>query len=107
MLLGVLAITAAPFAVWGILGVVAHVWKINLRATRPWLRASRWITWLIGMPLIVIAVASHKYYWLFPIGMSLTSSSIIFGPIEGWVKKRYAPDLLSPESDGWWPTVRK
>ncbi len=88
MLVGFLAIAATPFAAWGILGIAARFWKMDLRATLPWLRVFRWTLWLIGMPLIVTALVSHKYYWCFPIGMSLTSSSILFGPVAGWVKKR-------------------
>ena len=107
LLVGVLATAAVPFAAWGILGVIARIWKVNLRATLTWLHALRWIVWLTGMPLILTAVASHRYFWLFPIGMSLTSASILFEPVEGWVKKRYAPELVVPESDGWWPTLRK
>jgi hypothetical protein len=34
-----LAVVAVPFAGWGVLGVIAHVEKINLRVTLPWLRA--------------------------------------------------------------------
>ena len=100
LLVGVLAIAAVPFAVWAILGLVAHVWEVSLRPILPWLRALRWLVWLIGMPLIVTAVTSHKLYWLFSIGISLTSASVLFGLVEGWVKRRYAPELLIPESNG-------
>ena len=100
MLVGSLGITAVPFAVWGVLGVIARVRKISLRAALPWLRALRWLVWLIGMPLVVAAVASHKYFWLFPIGMSLATASVPFGAAESWVKRRYAPDSSTSASDG-------
>jgi len=104
LLIEVIAIGAMPFVVRAFLGVVAHGWQLNLRATLPSLSALRW---LIGMPLILVVVVGQKYFWLFPIGTSLTSASILFAPVEGWIQKRYAPELWIPESDGWWPTVRK
>lgn len=98
MLLGVLALATMPFAAWGILAAVARNWKANLRPTLAWLRASRWVIWLIGMPLVLAAVLSHEYFWLFPIGASLISASAGLAPVEGWVRRHYAPELLPPES---------
>jgi hypothetical protein len=106
LLIAVLA-NAAPFIVWGVLYVVGRILTVTLRPTLPWLHASRWAAWLIGMPLVVAALAWHRYSWLFPVGMCLASWSIAFGIVEGWVKKRYAPELLPPEPDGWWPAPRE
>jgi hypothetical protein len=105
-LIWVLAISFAPLAAWGILGAVAQFWKISLRATLPWLHASRLALSLISMALIVTALASHNYFWFFPIGLSLTSASLFFGTVEAWIKRRYVRELLALQSDSWWPTIR-
>jgi hypothetical protein len=89
--------------------IIARIWKVNLRPTIPWLHTLRWAVWLIGMPFVLLAVleSSRVKFWYFVIGMALNSSSIQFGIVEGWVKRKYAPELVPPESpDGWWPSPR-
>jgi len=108
MLIGVPAVSALPFALWGVLFVVARVWQTNLRSTLPCLRVLRWLTWLIGVVFTGAAVLSHRLFWLWPIGVIVTTFSVGLSFAEGWVKRRYAPELLPVESPfGWWPTARK
>ena len=53
MLLGLLAISAMlPFVMIGMLAVMARLWKTNPRVMLPWLRALRWLTWIIGLLLV-------------------------------------------------------
>jgi hypothetical protein len=108
-LIGVWAIAAAfPFVTIGALAAAARFWKANLRLTLPWLRALRWVLWLIGLPFALAALASDRLFFYFPIGMVMISASAGLAISEHWVKRRYAPELLQRESpDGWWPTVRK
>jgi hypothetical protein len=107
ILIGVAAIAvASPFATIGVLAAIARFRKANLRPTLRWLRASRWVAWLIGLPFAFAAVVSHQLFFCFPIGMSLISASAGLAITEQWVKRRYAPELL-PTEDGWWPTERK
>jgi hypothetical protein len=105
----VLAIAAVPFATKGVLAIVARIWKSNLRPTLPWLHTLRWVLYLIGMLIAFFAVlrSGGVQFSLVAIGIALVSSSAGFGIVEGWVKRRYAPELLPPESpDGWWPSPR-
>src|SRR5271156_3783930 len=102
----VLAIAAVPFATKGVLAIMARSWKANLRPTLPWLHTLRWVLWLIGMLIVSFALLKPGgvQFSAFAIGMALVGSSAGFGIVERWVKRRYAPELLPPESpDGWWP----
>jgi hypothetical protein len=96
VLIGVLTIASVPFAIWGILAVITRLWKSNLRVTLPWLHAFRWLMWVVGMLVATPAVLGpHRYFWMFPIGLSLASISAGLAPVEGWVKRRYAPELVA------------
>jgi hypothetical protein len=100
-----IAFMASPLVTWGALVAVARVWKANLRPTLSWLRALRWVGWLIGAALTTVSVVYDPLHWLFPIGVTLNGSSSGLALCEGWVKRRYAPELLvSP--DGYWPSPR-
>jgi hypothetical protein len=95
MLIGVLAIAAAcPFVMIGVLAV-ARFWKTNLRLTLPSLRGLRWVAWLTGLLLVIAALASHRLFFCFPIGMSMISASAGLAIVEQWVKRRYAPAYSS------------
>jgi len=74
-----------------------------LRPALPWLRALRWVAWLVNAPLLLVAVVYDPLHWLFPIAASLSASSSGLAICEGWVKRRYAPELL-PSSECWWPS---
>jgi hypothetical protein len=41
------------------------------------------------------SVLSRRFFWLFPVAISLTGCSSGLSLAEGWLKKRYAPELLS------------
>jgi hypothetical protein len=99
-------VVASPFATIGVRATVARFRKANLRPTLPWLRASRWVVWLIGAPFVAVALASHRLFFCFPIGLSMISASAGLAIAEQWVERCYASELL-PSQDGWWPTVRK
>ena len=80
MLLGLLTISAAlPFVTIGVLAIMARFWKANPRVTLPWLRALRWLTWLIGLSLVA-ALFAYSHLALYPsIGMSLLTVSAGLG----------------------------
>jgi hypothetical protein len=100
VLIMILVLASCPFLCWGILVVIARVWKHSLRAVLPWLRAIRWVAWILGMSLATAALfGPHKYFWLLPLGIALgTCTNIGLAPVQSWVKRRYAPELLQPES---------
>jgi len=95
MLLGLLAISAAlPFVTVGVLAVMARFWKTNPRVMLPWLRALRWLTWLIGLSLVA-AVFKYPHLLAFPhlalypsIGMSLLTVSAGLAISEDWVRRK-------------------
>jgi hypothetical protein len=95
ILVGVLAIAASPFVLIGVLAVVARLWKANLGPTLRWLRALRWVGWLIGVPLVLAALASHRLFFCFPFGTSMIGASVGLAISEQWVKRRYAPNSSS------------
>jgi hypothetical protein len=100
MLGGILAIGAGfPFVTIGVLAVIAHFWKFNLRQTLPWLRTMRWIGWLVGSGVASVALVSHRFFptFWFVIGMSIVSASAGLAISEQWVR-RDAPESLPPES---------
>jgi hypothetical protein len=102
-------IVAVPFAVKGGLVIVARIWRANLRPTLPWLHTLRWVLWTVGMMITIFALirSGGVQFSLFTIGMALNTSATGFGMVEGWVKRRYAPELVAIESpDGWWPSPR-
>ena len=102
MLLGLLTISAAlPFVTIGVLAIMARFWKANPRVTLPWLRALRWLTWLIGLSLVA-AVFAYPHLLAFPhlalypsIGMSLLTASAGLGISEDWVRRK-APASSPP-----------
>jgi len=97
----------APLLCLGILAVVARIWKPDLRAILPWLRAVRWIAWIVGVLFTAPGLLGMYRYWrpFFPIGAGLVPCSIGLGVVEVWVKRRYAPRSLQRESpDGYWPS---
>jgi hypothetical protein len=100
-----IAFMASPLVTWGALVGVARVWKANLRPTLSWLRALRWVGWFIGAVLTIVSVVYDPVHRLFPIGVALTSCSSGLAMCEGWVKRRYAPELLA-SGDGYWPSPR-
>jgi hypothetical protein len=100
ILLGLLAISAAlPFVTIGVLAVMARFWKINPHVTLPWLRALRWVTWLIGL-LLVAAVFKDPQILAYPhlsfspsIGMSMLTASAGLGLSEDWVRRNTPASL--------------
>jgi hypothetical protein len=97
----------APLLGLSILAVVARIWKPDLRELLPWLRAFRWIAWLVGVLFIAPEfLGMHRYYWpFFPIGGGLVPCSSGLEIVEAWVKRRYAPKSFRHESpDGYWPS---
>jgi hypothetical protein len=97
----------APLLGLGILAVIARLLKPDLRTVLPWLRALRWIAWIVGVLFIGREfLGMHRYYWPFsPIGGGLVPCSIGLGVVEAWVKRRYAPMSFPHESpDGSWPS---
>lgn len=103
-----LAIGSAPMLSLGILAVVSRIWKQNLRSTLPWLRALRWILWLVGMIFVTATVLGIYRFdrLLLAVGGGLVSASIGLAVVEAWVKRHYAPELIPPAPDGYWPSPR-
>ena len=99
LLVGVLVLATVPFAAWGALRIVARVWKANLRPTLPWLRASRWVAWLVGMLTASTGLISHEHFWLLPIGLSMAGASGGLALVERWVKREYSPELSAASLD--------
>ena len=94
-------VASVPFVFWGILVVLARLWNPNMRRVLPWLRTIRWIVWGLGNILVFVVLGlPHKYFWLFGIAMCIVSIGPGLAPVERWVKKRFAPELLDPKSDG-------
>lgn len=95
MLLAAVALLVLPCAAWIALAVIARFWNANLPPLLPWLRGVRWALWLVGTLLFLASIVSHRFPWLFPIGIGLTGCASGLSLAEGRLKRRYAPELLS------------
>jgi hypothetical protein len=95
VLLAVVTLLVLPCAVWAALALIAKFWNAKLGPMLPWLRGVRWVLWIVGTPLLLASVLSRRFFWLFPVAISLTGCSSGLSLAEGWLKKRYAPELLS------------
>jgi hypothetical protein len=95
VLLAVVTLLVLPCAVWAALALIAKFWNAKLGPMLPWLRGVRWALWIAGTPLFLVGVVSPRFFWLVPVGISLTGCSSGLSLAEGWLKKRYAPELLS------------
>jgi hypothetical protein len=96
---------ALPFIVWLALYIAARWWSINLRPVLPWLNILRWVGWGLGVALSLIYLGLDR----FPAyGGAMITFSIGLSFPQGWVKRRFAPELIEPNSpDGYWPSKRE
>jgi hypothetical protein len=100
------ALVASPLIVWLALYLAARWWSLGLRPVLPWLRVLRWVGWGLGIALYLTYFARDRFPWVY--GAAMLSFSIGLLLPEGWVKRRFAPDLMEPDSpDGWWPSKRE
>jgi len=102
-----LTFVALPLIMWGLLVAWVRVGNPNLRPLVAWLRAVQWGTWLVGAPLALIGILYDPLRWLFPLGAGMGACSSGFGAVNGWIKRRYTPELVPSDSaDGYWPSPR-
>jgi len=107
LLFTALTFIALPLIMWGMLLAWVRVGNPNLRPMVAWLRAAQWGAWLLGAPLAFIGVLYDPLRWLFPLGAGVAACSSGFGAVNAWVKRRYAPELVTPDSTGgYWPSSR-
>jgi hypothetical protein len=100
-----LLLAPAPFIIWLALFVAARR-SINLRPVLPWLRILRYLAWGVGITLGVVWLATGRFIWVGYEGAIIGFSAGLAIP-EGWVKRRFAPDLLEHgPPDEWWPSQR-
>jgi hypothetical protein len=91
-----IALVAAPLVFWLFFYCLARFSSVDLRNAMPWLKALRWVTWILSMALAGAAVVVdpiHLHY-LAPYGFALFSFSAGLSIPQGWLKKR-----LGLESD--------
>lgn len=98
-------LVVGPLIVW--LGLyLAAASGSQLRPALPWIRAVRWFGWASGVVLFI----GHWAYESIPrsFGLALLTFAIGLAMPEGWVKQRFAPDLIGPETSGeYWPSERQ
>jgi hypothetical protein len=101
--IGSLLITA-PMIVWFSL-YVAALQSMKLRPVLPWLRVLRWVGWGLGIVFFLAALARNSFPTY---GCAMSAFSAGLSLPEGWVKRRFAPDLIEPNpEDEWWPSKRE
>jgi hypothetical protein len=107
LLFTALTFIALPIIMWGVLLAWVRVRNPNLRPMVAWLHAVQWGTWLLGAPLAFVGVLYNPLHWLFTLGAGMAACSSGFGAVNSWVKRRYAPELVTCDStDGYWPSPR-
>jgi hypothetical protein len=89
-----------PLLIWLALYLVATCWSVNLCPALSWLRILRWLGWGLGVALFIVGLAHDSFPRIY--GLALISFSVGLSMPQGWIKRRFAPELLEPERD-WWP----
>jgi hypothetical protein len=104
-----LPIIALPYFVWSVLVVLSRFSAANVSGTLRLFRPLRWVLALSASLLMIGALlTSRRVFWMFPLGMSIVCSSFGFAIVEGWVKRKFFPELAqADEPYEWWPTERK
>jgi len=90
-----------PLLIWLALYLAYRWWCFNLRPVLPWLRTLRWIGWGFNVLSVLLWIASPHFSLVY--GIAMMTFSVGLSIPEGWVKRRFAPDLIDPQ-DGFWPT---
>jgi hypothetical protein len=95
---------AAPFVVWLGLYAASRFASLNLRPAVAWLRVLRWTTWGAAVCLFFAHIANDRFPFVYAAAGFIFSQGLFFP--EGWVKRRFAPELVAPAEspDGWWPS---
>lgn len=93
-----LASFALPLIFWLTMYWAARWWSINWRPILPWLRTVRWISWGFAAVLLLLGLGDANFSWL---GFAMLSFSAGLCIPEGWVKRRFAPELVNRD---WWPS---
>jgi hypothetical protein len=102
----ILLLAPAPFIIWLALWIAARR-SINLRPLIPWLRVLRWLGWGAGLMFGFAWLATDRFVWI-TYECALIGFSAGLGIPEGWVKRRFAPELLEHgPPDEWWPSKRE
>ena len=78
----------APFAFWLSFYYLAKFSSIDLRRALPWLKALRWVTWILATPFMFAAIVNDSYHYFFVYGCGLFSFSAGLSFSQGWLKKR-------------------
>ena len=99
-------VAAAPMIVWFALYVAARWGTIGLASVLPWLRILRWVTWGLAVALFIAHFTHDRFPWAYGAAVFAVSAGLSLP--EGWVKRRFATDLIQPNSPGgWWPSKRE
>lgn len=95
-----------PLVIWLAFYTAYRWWSFNSRPLLPWLKTLRWISWVFGLFLLFLSLGLAHFSWVY--GTAMTTFSIGLTIPEGWVKRRFAPELIELNSpDGYWPTERE
>ena len=96
-------LVTAPMILWVALYLGSRQ-SINLRALLPWIRVLRWLGWGLGILFFLAALTRNRFPTY---GCAMSAFSAGLSLPESWVKRRFAPDLIAPNPDEWWPNKRE
>ena len=94
-------LVASPLIIWLGLYLAARWWSVNSRTALPWLKCLRWIGWGGGLVLVLLSLVREGFPLFYGIAMATFSAGLSIP--KGWIKHRFAPDLVDPDRD-WWPS---
>jgi hypothetical protein len=95
------AFSVLPLIIWLALYLASRRWPIDARPILRWLKILRWVGWGFGMALCTLTLAREHFPIIY--GLAMTTFSTGLSIPQGWLKRRFAPDLIEPSSD-WWPS---
>jgi hypothetical protein len=85
---------ALPLIIWLALYLAARQSSLSLRPVLPWLRILRWLGWGLGLVLFLMHLDRDTFPVAYGIAMFTFSTGLALP--EGWVKRRFACDLIAP-----------
>lgn len=83
-----IAFVVAPFIFWFSFYGLAKFASTDLRKALPWLRASRWVAWILASALFVVSILNDSFHYLLVYGFALFTFSTGLSFPESWLKKR-------------------
>ena len=78
---------ALPLVIWLTLYSAERWLSLNSRPILPWLKALRWIGWVLGVVLLLLSVTSAHLRWVYGVAVMTFSGGLSIP--ESWIRWRH------------------